>query len=158
MNLEPGNERHQANVEVVPVEPSGAIRPDGSPLGSGITVYGADWCGDTRRSRALLDRLGLAYADVDVDAHPTAGAWAAAQNGGERRIPVVVLGAGGATLIVPSDDAMLAALRRTGYLDPVADDAPSIAGRTVGRGSLAARQDGFGSTGATTLRNEGWGR
>lgn len=139
MNVEPGNELHEANVEVVAFEPSGAIRPDGSPLGSGISVYGADWCGDTRRSRVLLDRLGLAYADVDVDAHPVANAWAAAQNGGQRRIPVVVLGAGGPTLIEPSDDALLAALRQTGYLDPVADDAPAIADPTVGRGSLAAR-------------------
>lgn len=139
MNAEPGNDRHDAGVEVITVEASGAIRPDGSPLGSGITVFGADWCGDTRRSRALLDRLGVVYADVDVDAHPAANAWAAAQNGGQRRIPVVVLGAGGPTLIEPSDDALLAALRRTGYLDANADGAPAIAEPTVGRGALAAR-------------------
>ena len=137
--MELGSERHEASVEAIASTPGVAIRPDGSPAGSGITVYGADWCGDTRRSRALLDRLGLAYADVDVDAHPAANAWAAAQNGGQRRIPVVVLGTGGPALIEPSDEALLAALQRSGYLETVADEAPAVAGWSVGRGSPAAR-------------------
>ena len=137
--MESGDQRHEASVEAIAITPDAAIWPDGTPAGSGITVFGADWCGDTRRSRELLDRLGLAYADVDVDAHPTASDWAAAQNGGQRRIPVVVLGAGGPTLIEPTDDALLVALRRSGYLEGVADDAPAVADWSAGRGSVAAR-------------------
>ena len=101
------------------VESGGApapVRPDGSPAGTGITVYGAWWCGDTRRSVALLDKLSLAYAYVSVDDDPTASAWAAAQNDGQRRIPVVVLGTSGTTLIEPSDEALLAVIGETGYL------------------------------------------
>jgi mycoredoxin len=119
-----------------PLAPAAPIAADGSPAAEGIFVYGADWCGDTRRSRALLDRLGLAYTYVDVDEHPLASAWAAAQNGGQRRIPVVVLptgGAGGPTLIEPIDDALLAALAETGYLD-----APVIGPALVGAEMIAA--------------------
>ena len=101
------------------VESGGApapVRPDGSPAGTGITVYGAWWCGDTRRSVALLDKLSLSYAFVSVDDDPTASAWAAAQHDGQRRIPVVVLGTSGTTLIEPSDEALLAVIGETGYL------------------------------------------
>jgi mycoredoxin len=103
-------------------EPAGPpVDANGAPAADGIFVYGADWCGDTLRSRALLDRLGIPYTAVDVDTHAAASAWAAAQNGGLRRIPVVVLPhaadlAPAVLLIEPSDDDLLAALRRTGYL------------------------------------------
>ena len=33
-----------------------------------ITMYGADWCGDCTRAKALLDREGVAYTYVDVEA------------------------------------------------------------------------------------------
>jgi glutaredoxin len=113
----------------------------GAPAGAGIFVYGADWCGDTRRSRALLDRLAVPYAAVDVDSHSAASVWAAAQNGGLRRIPVVVLphAAGGApatVLVEPSDDDLLAALRRTGYLG-AAKARPNQAGRAGDDGAEA---------------------
>ena len=32
-----------------------------------IKVYGADWCGLTRRTLMHLDRLGVEYDYVDVD-------------------------------------------------------------------------------------------
>ena len=35
-----------------------------------LTVYGADWCGDTKRTRHLLDEAGVNYEYVDVDASP----------------------------------------------------------------------------------------
>ena len=106
------------------VAPAALLAADGSPAAGGIFVYGADWCGDTRRSRALLDRLGIAYADVDVDRYPLANAWAAAQNGGRRRIPVVVLPTDGTdrvTLIEPTDEALLAVLGAAGYLRTASD-------------------------------------
>src|SRR5687768_16252636 len=103
------NEQGDEVVEVAFGASPAATRLDGSPMGAGITLYGAWWCGDTRRAVAMLDRLGLDYAQVDIDANPAANFWAAAQNGGQRRIPVVVLGSDGPVLIEPSDEALLVA-------------------------------------------------
>ena len=33
-----------------------------------ITMYGADWCGDCRRSKRLLEELNVEYTHIDVDA------------------------------------------------------------------------------------------
>jgi len=84
----------------------------GAPATDQITLYGAGWCGDTVRSQALLDRLGIDYLYVDVDADPTASAWAAGQNGGQRRIPVISLGRGGPILIEPTDPELSDAVRQ----------------------------------------------
>ena len=32
-----------------------------------IEFFGADWCGDCRRSKKLLDTLGVAYDHFDVE-------------------------------------------------------------------------------------------
>ena len=113
-------------VTVEPVQTGNAPALDerGAPVGDGIFLYGAGWCGDTRRSRHLLDRLAIPYTDVDVEADAAAATWAAAQNGGQRRIPVLFLPSdplAPTILIEPSDDDLLAALRRTGYLVAVTD-------------------------------------
>lgn len=89
---------------------SGDGRADGEPLPNGITFYGAPWCGDSNRSRALLDRLGVPYAFVDVNQDPAASNWAARQHHGQRRIPTIVFGADGPILIEPSDADLTVAL------------------------------------------------
>ena len=55
---------------------------------SGITMYGADWCGDCRRAKALLDTKGVAYTYVDVEA-VLEGADAAFAISGRTNIPVI---------------------------------------------------------------------
>lgn len=87
-----------------------ATTENGAPATGQITLYGADWCGDTVRSRALLDGLGVEYHYVDVDQDATASAWAAAQNGGQRRIPVIALSRSGPILIEPTDPELSEAL------------------------------------------------
>jgi len=79
---------------------------------SDITFYGAGWCPDSRRSRALLDRLGVPYDSIDLDQDETASAWAAAQNEGQRRIPTIAVGAVGLVLIEPDDHDLEAVVRR----------------------------------------------
>ena len=39
---------------------------------SDITMYGAEWCADCRRSKALLDGRGVEYTYVDLEAQPEA--------------------------------------------------------------------------------------
>ncbi len=83
---------------------------DGAPAPTGITFYGTRWCPDSRRSRALLDRLAVPYRYVDLDHDEAAAAWAAAQNGGRRRIPTTACGPAGPVLIEPSDPDLEALL------------------------------------------------
>ncbi len=39
---------------------------------SNITMYSADWCGDCRRSKRLMDSLNVEYTIIDVEADPSA--------------------------------------------------------------------------------------
>ena len=94
----------------------GAGPAGGGPAADGITVFGTTLCADTRRSRALLDRLGLPYAFVDVELGEEAAAWVRAQNGGDRSAPTIVLGQRGPILTEPSDAELAEALRRAGLV------------------------------------------
>ncbi len=82
---------------------------------SDLTVYGADWCPDCRRSKKLLDRLGVAYTYVDVDEDAAALATMKSLNGGRQSIPVVVF-PDGHHLTEPSDPALTADLESAGLL------------------------------------------
>jgi glutaredoxin len=75
-----------------------------------ITVYGADWCEDTRRSRRLLRRLHVPHQYLNVDESVDALTRAMTLNGGKRRTPTIDLGAGGTALIEPSNDTLTGAL------------------------------------------------
>lgn len=69
-------------------------------------MLGADWCPDCRRSKALLDRLGVAYEYVDLEAEPDRYAEVEAISGG-RSIPTILFPEG--DHLVEPDDATLAA-------------------------------------------------
>lgn len=80
-----------------------------------VTVYGADWCSDCRRSTRLLDRLGVAYSYVDLESDPAQTAEVVRRNDGRRSIPVIVF-ADDTHLTEPSDPALTAKLREVGLL------------------------------------------
>lgn len=71
------------------------------PADDEILVYGADWCGDCRRAKALLDARGARYRWIDVE-HDAAAAEEARRRGRSKRIPVIVL-PDGSVLVEPSD-------------------------------------------------------
>ena len=75
-----------------------------------ITVYGADWCEDTRRSQRLLRRLHVPYHYVNIDEDLDALDRAKALNGGERRTPTIDLGLGGPALVEPDNETLAGAL------------------------------------------------
>jgi glutaredoxin len=75
-----------------------------------ITVYGADWCEDTRRSLRHLRRLGVAHHYHNVDEDLDALNQASSINGGVRRTPTIDLGLGGAALVEPDNDTLTGAL------------------------------------------------
>ena len=69
---------------------------------SQITMYSADWCGDCRRSKRLLDELGVAYDVIDVEKDSTQIEKVMEYNNGAKSIPVVVF-ADGTHMTEPSD-------------------------------------------------------
>ena len=75
-----------------------------------ITIYGADWCEDTRRSLRQLRRLHVPHRYLNVDDDLAALARAKELNGGKRRTPIVDLGMGGQPLVEPSNDTLTAGL------------------------------------------------
>ncbi len=77
---------------------------------SKITMYSADWCGDCRRSKRLLDSLNVKYQLIDVEADKTAAEKVIEINGGNRSIPVIMF-ADGSHLTEPSDNALKQKLR-----------------------------------------------
>ncbi|WP_103341986.1 glutaredoxin domain-containing protein [Amycolatopsis sp. CA-126428] len=70
-----------------------------------LTVYGASWCPDVKRSRALLDREGVEYSYVDVEADAGAERRVRELQDGARRIPTIVW-EDGSFLVEPSDEEL----------------------------------------------------
>ena len=66
-----------------------------------ITMFGAEWCSDCRRSKKLLDEMGVDYEYVDLEADLTAAARAEAISG-RKSIPVVAF-SDGTHFVEPSD-------------------------------------------------------
>ncbi|WP_394553252.1 glutaredoxin family protein [Agromyces sp. MMS24-JH15] len=63
------------------------VSPDLAP--ARITMYGAEWCGDCRRSKRLLDTRGVDYEYVDLMVVAD-GAERAKAISGRTNIPVVI--------------------------------------------------------------------
>ncbi len=68
-------------------------------------MYGAEWCGDCRRSKRFLDSNSVAYNYIDVETDTSASDKVIEINGGMRSIPVIVF-PDGTHLTEPSDNAL----------------------------------------------------
>ena len=80
-----------------------------------ITMYGAEWCGDCRRSSALLKELGVDYNYINLEETPEATEKVVEINGGAQSIPVIVF-EDGTHLAEPSDPALKAKLAELGVI------------------------------------------
>lgn len=79
-----------------------------------IEFYGADWCGDCRRSKSLLNTLGVEYDMFDV-AESKEYTDKAHEISGRTNIPVIKF-ADGAFLVEPSDAVLHAELKLRGII------------------------------------------
>ncbi len=77
-----------------------------------IKVYGAGWCGDTRRTLRQLDELGVDYNYIDVEKDAAASQWVKDQNDGKEQKPTVDIA--GRVLSVPTNVELESALREAG--------------------------------------------
>jgi mycoredoxin len=81
---------------------------------STITMYGADWCTDCRRSKKLLDDKNIDYTYVDVE-NTADGADAARAISGRTSIPVIAF-PDGTHQVEPSDADLTEKLTELGAL------------------------------------------
>ena len=78
-----------------------------------ITMYGAEWCGDCRRSKRVLTDLGIDYTYVNLEETPEATQNVIDINGGTQSIPVIVF-PDGSHLTEPGDLELIAKLNELG--------------------------------------------
>ncbi|HYO81348.1 MAG TPA: glutaredoxin family protein [Bryobacteraceae bacterium] len=79
-----------------------------------VKVYGADWCGPTRRVLSHLDDLGVPYQYINVEEDSAASEWVKQQNGGKEKKPTIDIG--GTILTSPRTDELEQVLRRENLL------------------------------------------
>ena len=74
-----------------------------------VTMYSTTWCGYCMRLKKMLDREGIAYAEVNIEEDPDAADLVMRVNGGNRTVPTLVF-PDGAALTNPSIDQVKQAL------------------------------------------------
>jgi mycoredoxin len=79
-----------------------------------VIVYGTRWCAATQMVRRYLDRMGVPYRYVDLDAEPAAKAQLRWWTGGSVSHPTVYIG--GEVLVEPTLGELQWALSRGGVL------------------------------------------
>jgi mycoredoxin len=72
-----------------------------------FTVYSTPWCGYCVRLKRQLDREGVSYAEVDIEADPSAEQLVKAVNGGNATVPTLIF-ADGSSMTNPSLKQVLA--------------------------------------------------
>lgn len=85
-------------------------------MSESLKMYGAPWCGDCVRSKALLDRLNVEYEYLDVDQIPDAKQ-KAIEISGRQSIPVIVF-PDNSYLVEPSDLDLTDKLIESNLLPP----------------------------------------
>lgn len=76
-----------------------------------LTVYTTSWCGYCFRLKAMLERSGIPFTEVDIEADEAAAEIVMGVNGGNRTVPTVVL-QNGLALTNPSLTQVKAALAK----------------------------------------------
>jgi glutaredoxin 3 len=83
-----------------------------------IEIYTTPWCGYCARAKALLDRKGIAYEEIDVSSTPGAREQMIQRAEGRRTVPQIFVD--GRHL---GDSDEIVALERTGQLDAMLNPA-----------------------------------
>ena len=81
-----------------------------TPTYPDITVYGALWCPDCRRSKQFLAEHRIPYRWIDIEQEPDAQETVRRLNDGRQIIPTIVFHDGGPVLAEPSNAELAARL------------------------------------------------
>jgi mycoredoxin len=74
---------------------------------STVTMYTTSWCGYCMRLKKMMQREGIDFAEVDIEADASAADLVMQANGGNRTVPTLVF-ADGSALTNPSIDQVKA--------------------------------------------------
>lgn len=85
-----------------------------------IEIYTTPWCGYCARAKALLDRKGLAYEEIDVTSTPGAREQMITRAAGRRTVPQIFVDG---RYLGDSDE--MVALDRAGRLDALINSNPT---------------------------------
>ena len=80
-----------------------------------IDFYTTDWCGDCVRSKALLNKLGLDFNEINVDLNEDANEYIKTLQVNKRRIPTIVF-EDESFLVEPSDVELEKKLKELKYI------------------------------------------
>lgn len=61
-----------------------------------VTMYTTVWCGYCRRLKKQMERAGVHYSEVDIEADEAAARFVEQVNGGNRTVPTVLFPDGSA--------------------------------------------------------------
>ena len=75
-----------------------------------IKFYGANWCGDCRRAKAIFAEMQVPYMWIDIDQSPQAAEFVQQVNRGLRRVPTIIF-PDGTILVEPDSESLRAKLR-----------------------------------------------
>ena len=78
-------------------------------------MYGAEWCGDCKRSQRLLNELNVEYTYINIEEVDGAADKVVEINGGAQSIPVIVF-ADGTHMTEPSDPDLRKKLETLGKI------------------------------------------
>ena len=95
-----------------------------SAAAADIVMYSTGWCPFCMRAKALLERQGLEYREIDVEQHPDFRE-EMMKRGGRRTVPQIFIGA---AHVGGFDE--LYALDRDGKLDPLGSHARADGSKT----------------------------
>ena len=54
-----------------------------------VTMYSTPWCGYCRRLKTQMDREGIAYVEIDIEADPDSADYVMSVNGGNQTVPTL---------------------------------------------------------------------
>ena len=80
-----------------------------------IDFYTTDWCGDCVRSKALLNKFGLDFNEINVDLNEDANEYIKSLQVNQRRIPTIVF-EDESFLVEPSDIELENKLKELNYI------------------------------------------
>jgi len=80
-----------------------------------IDFYTTDWCGDCVRSKALLNKLNVAFNEINVDLNEDANEYIKTLQVNQRRIPTIVF-EDESFLVEPSDVELENKLKELKYI------------------------------------------
>ncbi|MCA1655622.1 MAG: NrdH-redoxin [Pseudonocardiaceae bacterium] len=85
------------------------VRTEGSLATDRTQLFGAEWCGDCRRTKSWLVRHDVPFYEYDTEADESSRSRAAAIAGGRKNIPVVIT-PNGTVLVEPTTTELASTL------------------------------------------------